>query len=222
MMEWMRRGSLPAGHGSGGIGLLPAETAGRYAVTIDRGGVSFRIADREELLSAFKTLRQLAESRRGVVTSGQFIIPCGEIRDEPGLSFRGIVLAVWHYHHPKEPPAGEVCWPTAAHFAAKGFPVLLCPCFDERGIITMAEQAADTGLTGMLQTTWVSYSGTSRMRQLFFVSANKMWNRAWQPERGFADEFGVVNTHLRQIVADMGLREYEQTGSIYTGYSFYP
>ena len=422
---------------------VPPRREGReYAVTIDRGGVSFRIAGREELLGAFKTLRQLAESRRGVVTSGQFIIPCGEIRDEPGLSFRGIhlcyfretedwqlekllrlaayykfnyaviefwgtfpfakhpefqwenkhgnreflrhlialsrelgitlipqfncfghaagssisngrhvvldrfpqfaplfepdgwtwclsnphvreilremleeifdlfgdvpyfhlgfdeafnagtcaqcagadyhrlllehllflhgvlaehrcraiiwhdmfleldrekwgdcvlldrntpnpheildrlprdiVLAVWHYHHPEEPPLGELCWPTAAHFAAKGFPVLLCPCFDERGIITMAEQAADTGLPGMLQTTWVSYSGTSRMRQLFFVSANKMWNRAWQPERGFADEFGVVNTHLRQIVADMGLREYEQTGSIYTGYSFYP
>ncbi len=134
---------------------------------------------------------------------------------------RDIVLADWHYNKPEADKNG-VFWPTADHFAAKGFSVLLCPCNNEEGIMTMAEQAADHNLTGMLETTWVAVSGTSNLRKLFFVSANKMWNRSWKAECGFGDEFNVVNAHLRHIGHDMKFTDPEHFGSIYTGYSFFP
>ena len=134
---------------------------------------------------------------------------------------RDIILADWHYGKPQADKSG-VFWPTADHFAAKGFKVLLCPCVNEEGILTMAEQAADHNLPGLLGTTWVAVSGTALLRKIFFVTANKMWNRSWKPEPGFADEYNVVNHLLRQIGHDMKFSETEKFGSIYTGYSFFP
>ncbi|MBR7131750.1 MAG: family 20 glycosylhydrolase [Lentisphaeria bacterium] len=134
---------------------------------------------------------------------------------------RDIILADWHYGKPEADENG-VYWPTADYFAGKGFQVLLAPCVNEQGILTMAEHAANHHLAGMLETTWVAVSGTSRLRQIFFVTANKMWNHHWMPEKGFADEFNVVNTHLRHIGHDMNFSDPEHFGSIYTGYSFFP
>ena len=134
---------------------------------------------------------------------------------------RDIILADWHYNKPEADKNG-VFWPTADHFAQKGFQVLLCPCVNQDGIITMAEQAVDHNLAGMLETTWVAVSGTARWHKIFFITANKMWNRNWQPEIGFGDEYNVVNAHVRYIARDMKAAGREESGTIYTGYSFFP
>lgn len=69
----------------------PREDAS-YAIEIDESSVRLDIASRDELLNAFKTLRQLAEPEPGCVTSLQKILPCITINDAPGLSFRGFHL----------------------------------------------------------------------------------------------------------------------------------
>lgn len=124
---------------------------------------------------------------------------------------RDILLADWHYN---APPESGPLWPTADHFASKGFSVLLCPWTNQKGILTMAEKAAESHLEGVLQTTWSAVSGTGTFRKYFCVSANKMWNRAWTPETGFADEMQAVNRLLRFVVQDMALTGYESSGTV--------
>lgn len=127
---------------------------------------------------------------------------------------RDIVLADWHYNEPKEGLAAKEQWPTADYFSSLGFSVLLCPWREERGILSMAEKAIDCRLDGMLQTTWNAVSGSGVFRKYFFVAPNKMWNRNWNPEIGFADEMEAVSRLLRMVVQDMNLTRYDETGSI--------
>ena len=127
---------------------------------------------------------------------------------------RDIVLADWHYNAPADNCPVKELWPTADHFASLGFPVLLCPWRNDRGILTMAEKAAVSHLPGMLQTTWNAVSGSGTFRNYFFLAPNKMWNPSWQPEPGWADEMQAVNRLLRMAVQDMELTDYEQFGTV--------
>lgn len=124
---------------------------------------------------------------------------------------RDILMAVWHYNAPPSDPAAPL-WPTADHFASLGFHTVLCPWTDERGILSMAEKAADRGLDGILQTTWNATRGAGSMRKYFFAAANKAWARSWEPEAGFADELMAVNRMFRMITQDMHLTRYEELG----------
>ena len=65
---------------------------GEYGFSVDPEKITLSIHSGEELLSAFKTLRQMAEPERGMCTSCRQIIPCAEVADRPGLPFRGIHL----------------------------------------------------------------------------------------------------------------------------------
>ncbi len=74
-----------------------------YALKVDSGSCTISAADRQSTGHALKTLRQLAESERGVLRSELFQLPCVEIRDFPETHFRGIHLC-WF----PETPAHEI------------------------------------------------------------------------------------------------------------------
>ena len=66
--------------------------SGEYAFSIEPELITLRTPSDEALLSAFKTLRQMAEPERGVMSSSSYVLPCAEVRDAPGVPFRGIHL----------------------------------------------------------------------------------------------------------------------------------
>ena len=66
-----------------------------YEITVSENLLEISVSGRSALLNALKTLRQLAEVRRGTETlSGYFLVPC-HIQDAPALAFRGIHLCIF-------------------------------------------------------------------------------------------------------------------------------
>jgi hypothetical protein len=62
-----------------------------YEISIEKTKISINAAA-DGVLNALKTIRQLAESKRGVLKSTTFIVPIVKISDSPDLAFRGIHL----------------------------------------------------------------------------------------------------------------------------------
>lgn len=73
---------------SGGDGVV--EDGYRLKVTAENCEIV--ASDLNGVRNAFKTMRQLAESERGVLTSTCWLLPCVAVEDEPALAFRGIHL----------------------------------------------------------------------------------------------------------------------------------
>ena len=66
---------------------IPAEG---YELEVAPGKLDVYCADRSGLLNAFKSMRMLAETERGVLISTQWQLPCVKIKDAPRFAFRGL------------------------------------------------------------------------------------------------------------------------------------
>ena len=124
---------------------------------------------------------------------------------------RDIVVADWQYGYPEGADGSEPLWPTARFLHGEGFPVLLCPWLEPRGAASMGKLAAETGMFGLLETTW--HMGHDRkFPAIFGTSADA----AWHPAAARRVTTGLrlcVSFHLRQIGWDMKIAEYEKTGT---------
>lgn len=69
-----------------------ADGAEAYAIGVRRRSIAISSAGLAGLRYAVYTLRQLAESERGVAASTRFILPCVDIEDSPAMPFRGMHL----------------------------------------------------------------------------------------------------------------------------------
>lgn len=66
-----------------------------YRIRVSEKQLAITAGGLAGVMNAFKTLRQLAEVRRGTEkTEGYFLTPC-EINDEPAMEFRGIHLCIF-------------------------------------------------------------------------------------------------------------------------------
>ncbi|MBO5722267.1 MAG: hypothetical protein J6S19_04045, partial [Lentisphaeria bacterium] len=61
-----------------------------YELEAVPGQLDVYCADRDGLLNAFKSMRMLAESERGVMISNLWQLPCVKIQDAPRFAFRGL------------------------------------------------------------------------------------------------------------------------------------
>lgn len=66
-----------------------------YELAIDHSGVAIRAGSRQGVRFALATLRQLAESERGVYKTEHYTLPQGEVKDYPQFDFRGMHLCVF-------------------------------------------------------------------------------------------------------------------------------
>ena len=118
---------------------------------------------------------------------------------------RDIVICDWQYG--SAPKKGMPQWPTMQDFRSKGFPVLACPWKDADGIRSQARLVRETGMTGMLCTTWNYMHGLDMYRMLY-TGANATWGyegTGWNASSAF-------NQHVRQIGWDMPVIRYRDTG----------
>ena len=138
----------------------------------------------------------------------------GEMADILRTVFpRDIVVCDWYYG--KVPEDGG--YPTLRHFKEHGFDVLTCPWHDADGIAAQGRFAVETGICGMLATTWNVVSGKAFAEAMERTAAG-----AWgtEPPKAFKPRFGEPAipspfvTHWRQCGWDMGTPDYEETGFI--------
>lgn len=66
-----------------------------YRMQVIPGCITITCGDRAGLLNAFKSLRMLGESQRGVLTSSLWQLPCVTVEDAPRFSFRGLHLCLF-------------------------------------------------------------------------------------------------------------------------------
>lgn len=66
---------------------IPAEG---YELDIESSKVTVSCGDHDGLLNAFKSLRMLAETERGVMTTTRWQLPCLKAQDAPRFAFRGL------------------------------------------------------------------------------------------------------------------------------------
>lgn len=66
--------------------------SGAYHIEITETEVAISAPDRDGVLNALKTLRQLAEAERGVLTFNAYELPVCIIDDEPAMQFRALHL----------------------------------------------------------------------------------------------------------------------------------
>ncbi len=63
-----------------------------YAIRVTPAKVAISASSMAAVRYAMFTLRQLAESERGVATSRSFLLPCVSVADAPAMAFRGLHL----------------------------------------------------------------------------------------------------------------------------------
>ncbi len=73
---------------------------GAYSLTVKEDQIRISAPDREGVLNALKTLRQLAEEERGVLTFSAYELPVCTISDEPAVNFRGLHLCWFPENQP--------------------------------------------------------------------------------------------------------------------------
>lgn len=73
---------------------------GAYSLTVKEDQIRISAPDREGVLNALKTLRQLAEEERGVLTFNAYELPVCTISDEPAVNFRGLHLCWFPENQP--------------------------------------------------------------------------------------------------------------------------
>ena len=117
-----------------------------------------------------------------------------------------LVLCYYAYDKPKE---GTGAWPGAVALQKKGFPTVLCPWEHREGVYGQAKYIRETGLLGLLMTTWhhIPLSATH-----FFENGARA---TWEKHDGRPLELLNPHTaahHLRTVGWDVPNRGYRDTG----------
>lgn len=127
---------------------------------------------------------------------------------------KDIVIADWQYFYKQNASDPEPEWPTSKFFKKEKFNVLTCPWKNTQGIESLGKMAEKEKLFGMLETTW-HISHTRDFLNTYLCSAYASWSpEVSQKEYYNAGIFLVFASHIRQIIWDMGIKEYEKTGSV--------
>ena len=123
---------------------------------------------------------------------------------------KDIIIADWQYGYKAEQEDPEPEWPTAEFFKKEKFDVLVCPWTNEDGMRSLGEMAQKKNLFGMLETTWHIFHDFH-----FLAVTVTAATAAWNPEKATyvtASTRLAATQHMRQVVWDMGIVEYEKTG----------
>lgn len=120
---------------------------------------------------------------------------------------RDIIICDWFYGGAKE------SYPTLDYFNKNGFSVITCPWLNRNGMIKQNRCAYESGIYGILGTLWHRYFGED-MRMTYFTLANTMWNPTAKVF-GRGEDSACVNTHIRQVGWDMGVKDPRHTGIFY-------
>ena len=126
---------------------------------------------------------------------------------------KDIIIADWQYFYDfknRETPG----WPTAKFFKKEKFDVLTCPWKDSPVIESLGNMAEKEKLMGMLETTW-HISHTRDSLNTILCAAHASWNPAISQKEYYTEIiFIVFSMHIRHIIWDMKIREYEKTGTV--------
>jgi len=125
---------------------------------------------------------------------------------------RDIVICDWFYG-PKAMPD----YPSLRMFKKLGFTVLTCPWYELEGTAAQCRFAASNDIDGMLSTTWSDGEGKAKGRYFANCFAGAACY-AWALEYAESDrwkwkyDIDMIKT-LREVVWDMGLENYVDTGT---------
>ena len=126
---------------------------------------------------------------------------------------KDIVIADWQYFYKKKDSNDEPTWPTTKFFKKAKFDVVACPWKDAPVIESLGKMAAREKIFGMLETTW-HISHTRNFLNTYLCSAYASWSpEVSQVEYYNECIFVVFSYHIRQIIWDMKISEYEKTGT---------
>lgn len=123
---------------------------------------------------------------------------------------RNIIIADWGYGWPddgRDFPLSDL-----DYFKASGFDVIVSPWSNPQGIHGYANAVLEKGLTGIIVTTWDTINGNSFF-QIFYHAAKSAWEGSSYIRTTQNDRLSFTR-HLRWMVQDAGIRDYENTGSV--------
>ena len=126
---------------------------------------------------------------------------------------KDMILCDWEYNYPLDEGQTEPDWRTSLYLKEQGFDVFVCPWLSEQGTISIGKMAGRENLPGYLMTTWhANHSGN--MLKEFVYGSMASWRGADCPEiAGRSASQCALTPLLRQIVWDMEITDYEQTGT---------
>ena len=126
---------------------------------------------------------------------------------------KDMILCDWEYNYPLDEGQTEPDWRTSLYLKEQGFDVFVCPWLSEQGTISIGKMAGRENLPGYLMTTWhANHSGN--MLKEFVYGSMASWRGADCPEfSGRSASQCALTPLLRQIVWDMEITDYEQTGT---------
>lgn len=125
---------------------------------------------------------------------------------------KDIIIADWQYFYDfksgKQPE-----WPTTKFFKKEKFDVLTCPWKDVFVIESLGKMAKKEKIMGFLETTW-HISHDKNFLNTYLCSAYAAWNpEVTQIEFYNAMIFIVFSYHVRHVIWDMKVQDYEKTGT---------
>ncbi len=116
---------------------------------------------------------------------------------------KDIIICDWYYG------SAKTAYPTLDYFMRLGYDVLTCPWYDVSGIDSQGSYAQKVGLYGVLGTLWHHFFGNDLV-QIYTHLSNVCWNA--NPKCADYPYSSYVQTHLRQVGWDMGLKDSKHTG----------
>lgn len=126
---------------------------------------------------------------------------------------RDMVICDWFYG--KTPKDGK--YPSLEHFKEMGFEVVTCPWYEKDGTASQGKRARELGLLGILSTTWGQGTGKEKGRyvaNMFVPAACAGWGSPYLSSNLWKWNYDLdFIRSLRQVEWDMGLEDYEDTGT---------
>jgi len=124
---------------------------------------------------------------------------------------KDLILADWQYDYPSKDGA-EPSWPTTRFFKEQGFPLLVCPWDNAKGIRSLGELARKEGLFGLLATTW-HHQHDEELCRIYHHAAKASWEKEPDWSTSHLVQRLMFAHHQRLTGWDMGVKHYRKTGS---------
>ena len=115
---------------------------------------------------------------------------------------KDIIICDWYYRK------GMEQYNSHSHFKSLGYDFVVCPWHNENGLKTQIKAASEVGAMGALGTLWNHYAGYD-LTLAYYGTAGMTWNPDQMPKKSARNTF---RTHVRNVVWDMKLKKYRQTG----------
>lgn len=126
---------------------------------------------------------------------------------------KDMIICDWEYGFSVEEGQEEPDWRTSLYFKEKGFDVFVCPWLNTKGTVSFGKAAGREKLPGYLMTTWHMNHSNNLIFEFAHGGMAAWLGADCPPVNHRAAAQGATAPALRQIVWDMNITEYEQTGS---------